>query len=671
MHIALGGCLKAPPVEYGRTADTGGHIAYVLGAALAGAARPGGRSTVITRAIDAPALGAIYARPREILGTRAEIVRLKTANRGYLTKEALEAEIPSFTEALLAYLEASPRPDVIHAHFADAAEAALAARDRFGIPVIYTAHSLAADKRVATGSGQGLDGRLAREAHAIAEADAVIVSSRDEAERQIGLYPGARLGRVHRVMPGIVPNEAGTGEIARARALLAPHLRDLEKPLILAIARPVAKKNLPELVEIYARMPGLREVANLAIFAGQRDGPEDGPEEQRSVIGGLIAAVERHGLGGSIALPERHDPADVPGLYALAASSGGIFANPAVTEPFGLTLLEAAAAGLPVVATSHGGPRDIVELLGHGRIADPRDRVAFGGAMLELLKDSAGRTEAAGRGRRRSARWSWAHYAERHAAICDGLRRAPPPRPAPTAMLMSDIDNTLTGSLPAATRFTDWAGRRGSTLFAVATGRSLSEARFVLASWRLPEPDLFVTSVGSEIWLRDASGTPVLSTAFASSITEGWEPDAVEAALSDLPGLVPQPAIEARAWKRSYFAEPGVVSHVRRRLAARGLSAHVVHSHGRLLDILPERAGKGAALRWVREHFDIPELLCIAAGDSGNDLCLLGAARCGIVVANHSDELNALPPRDELFRAGRPYADGVLEGLARFGQVAS
>ena len=35
LHIALAGCLKAPPVDYGITEDTGGHIAYVLGAAVA------------------------------------------------------------------------------------------------------------------------------------------------------------------------------------------------------------------------------------------------------------------------------------------------------------------------------------------------------------------------------------------------------------------------------------------------------------------------------------------------------------------------------------------------------------------------------------------------------------------------------------------------------------
>ena len=42
-------------------------------------------------------------------------------------------------------------------------------------------------------------------------------------------------------------------------------------------------------------------------------------------------------------------------------------------EPFGLTLIEAAAHGAPLVATSNGGPVDIVNTLGNGVLVDPSD----------------------------------------------------------------------------------------------------------------------------------------------------------------------------------------------------------------------------------------------------------------------------------------------------------
>ena len=50
-----------------------------------------------------------------------------------------------------------------------------------------------------------------------------MVSSRDEAERQIGLYPGAALGRVHQIRPGIAPAAAASAH-PKGRALLARHL---------------------------------------------------------------------------------------------------------------------------------------------------------------------------------------------------------------------------------------------------------------------------------------------------------------------------------------------------------------------------------------------------------------------------------------------------------------
>lgn len=66
MHISMGGCLSAPPVKYGMTEDTGGHIAYVLGAAMAQAKLPEVEEvTIVTRLFDAPELGAVFAQVEE------------------------------------------------------------------------------------------------------------------------------------------------------------------------------------------------------------------------------------------------------------------------------------------------------------------------------------------------------------------------------------------------------------------------------------------------------------------------------------------------------------------------------------------------------------------------------------------------------------------------------
>jgi sucrose-phosphate synthase len=199
LHLALGGCLKSPPVAYGITADTGGHIAYVLEAARAQARRDEvDQVSIVTRRFADARLDPCHTRVRETLDAKVTIDRIATGSDAYLEKEALDAELPAFTAAFCAHLAALPRlPDVIHAHFADAAAVARAAQARFGIPFAYTPHALGIDKRAAGLEGEGLDARIGAERAAIAGAAAILVSTRDEAERQIGGYGVPVAGRIH------------------------------------------------------------------------------------------------------------------------------------------------------------------------------------------------------------------------------------------------------------------------------------------------------------------------------------------------------------------------------------------------------------------------------------------------------------------------------------------
>ena len=654
LHIALGGLLRSPPVRYGLTEDTGGHIAYMLGAARAQAALPGVTVEIVTRRFDTP-LDPVHAQPREHVCAGLDIVRLDDGVSGYLSKEALSERLPAFARALERYLTASPRPDVVHAHFADAAEVAAPSCDRWGIPLLYTAHSLAIDKRDMSRCGP-LEDRIAREAAAIARADAVIASSRDEAERQITLYPGVRPARIHRVMPGIATNP---GDTRRAATLIEGLLDDPDRPLVVAVARPVEKKNLAALLELYASSPILRDRANLVILAGQHGGDE--PEASR-VQRKLRTAVRRHGLAGRVALPGRHVHEDVESLYALAAVRRGVFVNPALTEPFGLTLLEAAAAGLPVVATSHGGPRDILALIGHGTTADPASP-AFRRAIERLVSDPGAWDEASDAAVRNAPAWTWDRYARRHLTICRDLLRQVPTGRVPSRLLVSDIDNTLTGSIDAARQFGNWRRSARNWLYAVATGRSLPEARFVLSQWELPEPDAFATSVGTEIYVRGSEGL-VYDEGYAAEIARGWRPKALRDRLSRVAGLREQDPIEFRAFKLSYYGDARAAERTRRAITAEGLEARVVLSHGNLIDVLPARAGKAAAMRRLARFFDVPEEAVLAAGDSGNDIDMLRAAPRAVAVANASDELRLLWDCPNLMRASAAHAAGVLEAIA-------
>ncbi|MGX9846132.1 HAD-IIB family hydrolase [Limimaricola litoreus] len=669
MQIALGGCLKAPPIPYGLTDDTGGHIAYVLAATRALEARSDiERVEVVTRRFDRPDLGMNYAQRHERLGPKSAILRIDDGSADYLSKEALEARLDAFTEAFLRHLDALPRkPDAIHAHFADAAHVALAARERFGIPVLYTPHSLGLDKAQAMASASsassaaasGMERRIAAETRAITGACATVVSSREEAERQVCAYPGADPARVHCISPGATLPAAP--DRAAARALIAPWLKDADKPMILAVARPVEKKNLAGLVEAYANAPGLRERANLVILAGLRGPTRQGSDEQRRVIAGIEAALRHHKLEGRVALPPEHDAATLTGLYALAAEGHGVFANPALTEPFGLTILEAAASGLPVVATCRGGPSDIVARIGHGLLAEPTDPQVFGAALSRLLTEADLHTRCRAAAQGHDEAYSWDGWAARVAQLMARLAR-PCPLAAPSRILASDIDNTLTGDSAALPEFARWRAG-GHALFAVATGRSITEARRILAEWEIDEPDAFITSVGSEIYRRDAQGRFGFDASWAREIESDWHREAIRATL-DSPSIRPQPPIEQRPWKLSYFGDARQAMRIRNRLDMAGLAARVIASHGRLIDVLPVRAGKGAAIAHLAKAYGLTLEHCVAAGDSGNDECMLRAAGRAIVVGNADADLARLPQRPGLYRSRESHAAGLLDGLA-------
>ncbi|MEH3099943.1 HAD family hydrolase [Sphingomonas adhaesiva] len=658
MHVALGGCLKGPPVSFGITADTGGHISYVLEAAAHQAALPGvDQVTVVTRLFEAPHLGDAYARAHENVAPGLDIRRIATTSPDYLEKEALADEMPAFADAFCEYLAGLPRrPDVIHAHFADAAAIAAVVQRRYGIPFVFTPHALGIDKRGQGMTCAGLDARIEGEHAAIAGAAAIVVSTRDEAERQLGGYAVPLGRRVHVVPPGVPRRDLiPTGPTLADR--LSTWLDHPERPVILAVARPVAKKNLAALVRAYAAHDGLRDAANLVILAGQH---AFAGAEEAAVLAELIALAATPALKGRVALPPRHDALDVAALYARA-SAGGVFVNPALHEPFGLTLIEAAAAGVPVVATRHGGASDIVETIGHGLLVDPRDERAIAEAAFSIVSDPA-RQERLGRAGRLGARgYCWHRYAAASVAL---YAAAATPR-----FLVSDIDNTLTGCREGAAAFADW--RRQSTLpFIVATGRGIEAARLILRRWHLPMPDAFITDVGTTLTLPDGAGGWREDQDYARALDRGWDRAGVAAVLATL-DLAPQPAATARRHKISFFGDAGAADRIRRALAAAGLPARVVFSHGRLIDVLAPGGGKAAAIAAFAARHGWTLADAVASGDSGNDEDMLAACGHAILVGNASDELAHLAPRPGLYRARRHHAAGVVDGLAMLGLAAT
>jgi sucrose-phosphate synthase len=704
LMISVHGLMRGRDLELGRDADTGGQTLYVveLAKALGRHARVE-QVDVVTRLVDDPAVAPDYAVPIEPLGERARLVRLPCGPRRYLRKESLWKHLDQLVDRTISHLRQQPRlPDVIHSHYADAGYVGVQLSQLLGIPLVHTGHSLGRCKRqrlldhgrkaAAIDRQFNFPRRIAAEEDVLAHAALVVTSTAQESQEQYGLYRNHQPSRVVVIPPG-----TDTSRFAPpGRAAVPPHvpamvdrfLEQPKKPLILAICRPEERKNLRHLVEAYACLPELRQRANLAIVAGNRDDIRSMDEAQADVLTDLLLDVDRHDLWGSVALPKQHQSDDVPALYRLAAQRRGVFVNPALTEPFGLTLIEAAASGLPVVATHDGGPRDILAHCENGVLVDPLDPSDIARGLLAVISDARAWQRHARRGISGVAQhYTWdAHVAKYLRALDRVIRRTrkqvrrdrvshrptPAPMPYVQRLLVSDIDNTLIGDRAGLAALARVLRERPRSLgFGIATGRHLASAVEVLRQWRVPHPDVLITAVGSEIHygpqLRPDSG-------WQRHIQHLWRRDALAGLFSVVPGLSLQSDDQQSDFKLSYNVDPEWMPDLRAlqaKVREAGLHANLIFSHDTYLDILPVRASKGQAIRYLAYKWGLPLSAFLVAGDSGNDLEMLTGDTQAVVVSNHSAELEILRGLEQVYFAGAPCAYGVLEGMAHYGLIES
>ena len=673
-HVALQGCLTLQDVPYGLTADTGGHIKYLLELADASAKDPSvHRIDLVTRGFVDSRLGDKFRPGESEHDGKVRLVRIADGEEAYLPKENLRHRHRELCDAFIAYLRGLRRkPDLIHAHYADAGILARRAKEVFGIPYVFTGHSLGAVKREANGrTNDELERRIAIEERALEAADAVIASSRDEAEAQYAHYGSIPAGRIRVIPPGCeLERFEGATPNAKVQQEVERFLRDPKKPIILAIARPVRKKNLIGLVDAYASNLSLQDRANLVIVAGCRSRITDLEPECRSICEELIRAVDSHDLYGKVAYPKSHEPEDIPAYYALARESGGVFVNPALNEPFGLTLLEAAAARLPVVATDSGGPNDIVERCKNGLLVCPKDPAAIAGACLEIISNRREWIRYASAGGDAVAAYDWEAHTDIYHKLIRELVEPQKPSSEHRRLLVCDIDNTLLGDRAALREFLDWQIQNSSKIaLGIATGRSFHSAQAILAAEGVPTPNVIISSVGSQIhWYDPATRSYAEDSAWAKYVARDWRGEAIECLAKDL-GLRPQAPLEQRVGKASYFLDDHDPEEIRRTMHDAGLDIEIVASHGRYLDILARGVGKHAAVLHVADALGMTQSQVVVAGDSGNDRAMLRACPHPIIVGNWSDGLGDDPALSHAYMASATHAGGVLEGVRHYSEA--
>ena len=392
----------------------------------------------------------------------------------------------------------------------------------------------------------------------------------------------------------------------------------------------------------------------------------------------ILLLIDAYDLYGKVAIPKSHSADEVPEIYRLAALSHGIFINPALTEPFGLTLLEAAASGLPLVATENGGPVDIIANCNNGELVDPLDKEAITAALLKLLRDRKAWNLASRNGITGVRKYySWQAHAETYMERTRELpgRYKPIPSEQPfkrvryrDRAIFTDLDQNLVGNPAALKRFIQvMKDNRKCVTFGIATGRRIDTALAVMKKQGIPRPDVLISSLGTRIH-------------YGSSLTEDdhwtqhidhhWNPKQVRKTLDNLPGVALQSKKEQTPFKLSWYIDPEKapsIDEITALLRTKDLTANVISSFGQFLDIIPSRASKGQALRYVSQRLDIPLENILVAGGSGADEDMMRGNTLAVVVGNrHHEELSRLVDQERIYFAGQPHAYGILEAIEHY-----
>lgn len=693
--ISVHGLIRGERLELGRDADTGGQTTYVVELAKALGNLPEvGEVLLITRQIDDPTVDGSYAQPIEPLGNGVRIVRIEAGPPSYLAKEDLWDHLDAFADNALNYLQELPRlPDLLHSHYADAGYVGSLLSHQLGIPLVHTGHSLGRVKRRRL-LAAGLDAdvieerynmarRIEAEESTLASAERVITSTFQEIESQYGLYDHYQPEQMHVIPPGtdlarFHPPSGDEWQSPMAEELRR-FLRDPEKPIILALSRPDTRKNIASLVIAYGKSEPLQKAANLVIVAGNRDDITDLDTGAQEVLTDILYLIDRYNLYGLVAYPKHHEPEEVPLLYRLATASSGVFINPALTEPFGLTLIEAAASGLPIVATEDGGPRDIIANCHNGILIDPLDTAGIADALMQILTDWEGWQERSVSGLKGvREHYSWQAHASHYFAlikpIIDKTERLIRPPATRRPMLyhdraiFTDLDQNLLGDLEALPEFIKvMRENRKCASFGIATGRRLDSALKIMRRHRIPEPDLLITSGGTEIYYAPEL---TLDRAWSRHIDYHWTPHAVRRILGELPGMKIQPKKEQSRFKISYFIDAEKapsMEEINAFLHKEEQSVNVIHAFGQYLDVLPIRASKGLALRYVAARWGIPLEQVLVAGGSGADEDMMRGNTLAVVVANrHNEELSQLLDTERIYFADQPCARGIIEAIEHY-----
>ncbi|HVU71606.1 MAG TPA: D-inositol-3-phosphate glycosyltransferase [Mycobacteriales bacterium] len=369
--------MHTSPLDQPGTGDAGGLNVYVVELARRLAQR-GVEVEVFTRATSSD------LAPRVELAPGVVVRHVEAGPYEGLGKDELPAQLCAFTAGVLAEeaRHAAGHYDLVHSHYWLSGQVGWVAAERWGVPLVHSAHTLAKVKNswLADGDDPEPRVRVVGEQQVVDAADRLLAATTLEAAELRDLY-GARPEKIAVVAPGVDLDVFRPGSRADARAALGLPA----DATVLAFCGRVQKLKAPDVL--------LRAAALLAA-------DRSGGDALRSRLVVLVAG----GASG--------DPASVVALEKLAASLGiadrvrflpavpraeladvyraaDVLAVPSYSESFGLVAVEAQACGTPVVATDVGGLRTAVRDGFGGVLVDGHEPAAWADALRRALRDRA------------------------------------------------------------------------------------------------------------------------------------------------------------------------------------------------------------------------------------------------------------------------------------------
>jgi len=380
------------PLEQPGTGDAGGLNVYVVEVARRLAER-GVEVDIFTRAVsrDVP--------PVAELAPGVQVRHLTAGPFEDLDKADLPGQLCHFTfEVLRAEAAYAPgRYDVVHGHYWLSGQVGAVAKERWGVPLVQSMHTLGRVKNAALAAGDAAepDVRIRGEAEVVAAADRLVANTDDEARELIRLYD-ADPARVRTVNPGVDLSVFRPGSRQQAR-------RRLGLPadaVVLMFAGRVQPLKAPDVVlraaALLTRDPGLARRLCVA-FVG---GPSGTGRADPYRLTELSAAL---GISPVVRLEPPCPQHELADWYRAAT----VVMVPSYSESFGLVAVEAQACGTPVVAASVGGLRTAVRDGVSGILVDGHDPASYALAVRGLLTDPAALARLSAGAREHASRFGW------------------------------------------------------------------------------------------------------------------------------------------------------------------------------------------------------------------------------------------------------------------------